>query len=75
MIEQQDGRGMEALDSEYQHGKSASVTDGKRLLLPSELKTGVNRSAVKDWGECMLTFDKIRVPVHAQPLLCSPHAR
>ncbi len=37
-------------------------------MLPSELKKGVVKRRAqhtKDWGECMLTFDKIKEPVKA----------
>lgn len=46
--------------------ESNGVMAGTRLVMPSELKKGVVRKAKaesKDWGECMLTFDKIREPV------------
>eukprot|EP00960_Hanusia_phi_P040851 754694-Hanusia_phi.AAC.1 len=44
--------------------ESGGIAAGTRLVLPSELKKGVvRRKAKKDWGECMLTFDKIKEPV------------
>ena len=39
-----------------------------KQVLPSELKKGVVKRRAqhsKDWGECMLTFDKIKEPVKA----------
>ena len=46
--------------------ESSGVEAGTRLVLPSELKKGiVKRKKQKDWGECMLTFDKIREAVKA----------
>ena len=46
--------------------ESNGVEAGTRLVLPSELKKGmVKRKVQKDWGECMLTFDKIKEAVKA----------
>eukprot|EP00960_Hanusia_phi_P009864 287372-Hanusia_phi.AAC.7 len=41
-----------------------SIQAGKRLMLPSEIARK-NKTPTKDWGECVLTCEPIKVPVRA----------
>ncbi|KAJ1492074.1 hypothetical protein T484DRAFT_1772624 [Baffinella frigidus] len=47
-------------------GDDVKIRQGKALLKPSEIRNRTpGRVKLKDWGECPLTFDKIREPVRA----------
>jgi len=47
-------------------GEDVKIRQGKALLKPSEIRNRTpGRAKLKDWGECPLTFDKIREPVRA----------
>ena len=47
-------------------GDDVKIRQGKALLKPSEIRNRTpGKKRQKDWGECPLTFDKIKEPVRA----------
>ena len=47
-------------------GDDVKIRQGQALMKPSEIRNRTpGRKRAKDWGECPLTFDKIKEPVRA----------
>ena len=47
-------------------GDDVKIRQGQALMKPSEIRNRTpGKKRAKDWGECPLTFDKIKEPVRA----------